>query len=133
LAQQSKKESTIALIDDDPDVLDIFARFLLSPSRRILKGRSAEDCFRFFETGQVDLLILDLLMPEIDGFSILQALRANHAAARLPIIVATVLDDASTVRRLRWFKIHAHLVKPVRRRELQRAVETALEHRSGPN
>ncbi len=79
----------VLVVDDDPFALDLVAapmRALASTVLRALGGREAIDLAR---KELPDLIVLDLLMPDVNGFDVVQALSANPDTARIPVIVVT--------------------------------------------
>lgn len=73
-----------------------------------------------------DLLLLDLMLPDIDGFEVCESLRASRDTNLIPIVMATQLTDAK--RRLQGFRVgaNAYVVKPYTREQIYDAIDTAL-------
>jgi len=83
----------VLLIDDDPAVRDLLPRMLERPDLHIetaADGTSGLDLARLLTP---DLLILDILMPEMDGWSVLRELKASNETAAIPVILLTIADD----------------------------------------
>ncbi len=87
---------SIAIVDDNPDVRRLIRRILQSQGEFILheatNGREAIDLAR---KEHPNLIILDLMMPELDGFSVLEALEADPDTADIPVIVVTAKELTS--------------------------------------
>jgi YesN/AraC family two-component response regulator len=81
----------ILVVDDDPDTLDMHARILQahSPAHRVLAARNGLEALAILERERVDLVLLDLVMPEMDGFGVLEAMREKEATRDIPVIVLT--------------------------------------------
>lgn len=92
----------ILVVDDDPETLDMHARIVQaqSSSNRVLKARNGREALEVLERTPVDLLLLDLMMPEMDGFAVLEAMRQREATRHIPVIVVTgqVLTEAEMAR-----------------------------------
>ncbi len=93
---------TILVVDDDPHTLDLHARLVQSqaPTRRVLRARSGEEALQVLRANKVDLVLLDLMMPEMDGFQVLDAMREDRHLRAIPVIVITgkVLTEADMER-----------------------------------
>ncbi len=79
----------VAIVDDDPDTLSITARVLENEGYRAHTFTSGEEFLANLQKQRPDVVILDLLMPHIDGFQILDALRENPDWAKIPVVVMT--------------------------------------------
>jgi CheY-like chemotaxis protein len=79
---------TILLVDDDPKVLEMHARMLesLAPLR-ILRAYGGRQALELMQTETIDLVLLDLMMPDVDGFEVLRIMRLQEATRSLPVIV----------------------------------------------
>src|SRR5207247_8380841 len=74
-----------------------------------------------------DLILCDVMMPEMDGFAVLEALRAEPRLAEIPFIFLTALDDRSSTRRGMTLGADDYLPKPFTRNELMEAVNSRLK------
>jgi signal transduction histidine kinase/AraC-like DNA-binding protein len=82
---------TILVVDDDPDTLEMHTRIIQahSPSHRVLMARNGLEALDTLERERVDLVLLDLVMPGLDGFGVLEAMREREATCEIPVIVLT--------------------------------------------
>jgi CheY-like chemotaxis protein len=125
----------ILVVDDDPDILSGIVSILESQPYRIHTARDGQRCLEMIGKKMPDLLILDLLMPKMDGFAVIRELRNNPLCAGLPIVLLTaVLEDASR-RRYELevgarMEVQGYLQKPVAPAELLRVVGKALKEES---
>lgn len=83
--------STILVVDDDPNTLDLHARIVRSQSasNRVLLASNGLEALKILQQEKIDLVLLDLQMPEMDGFDVLQAMRVNKRNTEIPVIVVT--------------------------------------------
>jgi signal transduction histidine kinase/DNA-binding LacI/PurR family transcriptional regulator/CheY-like chemotaxis protein len=92
---------TILVVDDEPNTLDLHARIVQShsPANRILTAHNGHEALEVLQHEVVDLLLLDLQMPEIDGFAVLKRMREKESTRKIPVIVITgkVLTEADMV------------------------------------
>ena len=93
---------TLLVVDDDPNTLEMHARIVQahSPANRVLKARNGREALEILQREPVDLVLLDLMMPEMDGFEVLEAMRERDAARNIPVIVVTgqTLTEADMAR-----------------------------------
>jgi two-component system alkaline phosphatase synthesis response regulator PhoP len=122
----------IIVADDDPDIREAITTVLESEPYQLSSAADGQRCLEMIRKRTPDLLILDLLMPRMDGFAVIRELRTEPAYADLPILVlTTVVEDASRRRYEletgRDMRVAAYLQKPVPPDELLRHVRAALE------
>jgi CheY-like chemotaxis protein len=93
------RQPYIILTDDDPDILDNLLTILGTQPYRLATARDGKQCLALIKQERPDLLILDLLMPRMDGWGVIRELRSDPLYADLPIMVlTTVIEDASRRR-----------------------------------
>jgi signal transduction histidine kinase/DNA-binding LacI/PurR family transcriptional regulator/AraC-like DNA-binding protein len=82
---------TILVVDDDPAVLEMHARMVQTylPACRVLTAANGRGALEIIGREQPALVLLDLLMPELDGFGVLEAMQADERARAIPVIVLT--------------------------------------------
>jgi signal transduction histidine kinase/CheY-like chemotaxis protein len=83
----------VLVIDDDPHVRELICRFLAEAGLKVLTAASAVEGIELAVRLKPSVITLDLMMPEIDGWSVLGALKANAQTAEIPVVLVTVLDD----------------------------------------
>ena len=126
-----QEHKTILVVEDDINTLDMQARIVKShsASHRILKARNGLEALEIVQQEPVDLVLLDLIMPGLDGFGLLEIMRSENSTRDIPVIVLTgqVLTEKDMERLNRG--VTAVLSKGVfNRDETLKHVEEALEH-----
>ncbi len=124
-AEEARAEVTVAVVDDDPGVVELVREALSSEGCRV---RGFENGRRFVEAlsgGTVDLVFLDLNMPEMDGFQVLEHLQERQI--ELPVIVVSETSGRGTVLRARRFGVRSYLIKPLTLQAVQRKAAEVLE------
>jgi CheY-like chemotaxis protein len=130
-----EKEAYILIVDDDPDILDNIITVLETLPYRLGTARDGKKCLEMMKDQVPDLLILDLLMPRMDGWGVIREMRSEPRYAKVPImILTTVVEDASR-RRYELetgmaMAVQAYVQKPVMPTDLIRRVERLLESES---
>jgi signal transduction histidine kinase/DNA-binding response OmpR family regulator len=93
LSQLVGPSATIVAIDDDPDALEITAQQLSQlGSHRVVRASNGIDGLARVRETQPDVIILDLMMPELDGFAVLDQLKADPQTAAIPVVVLTARE-----------------------------------------
>ncbi len=84
-------ERKILIVDDEPGVLEMHARIVETqlPGSRVLCARNGLEALEIIRQQRPDLVLLDLMMPELDGFGVLEAVRTDEASRGIPVIVLT--------------------------------------------
>jgi len=99
LRQTSK---TILIVDDEPGVLEMHAQVveMWSPACRILKACNGREAVELVRSQHPDVVLLDLMMPELDGFGVLEIMQSDQVSREIPVIVLTgqVLTQADMLR-----------------------------------
>ena len=121
---------TILVVDDDPQVLDLHVRMLENlVICRILKANNGKKALEIMQSERLSLVLLDLMMPEMDGFEVLRIMRAHDATRSVPVIVLSAqILTASDMLRLQE-GVAAVLGKGLfSMEEVLNQVEAALSH-----
>jgi signal transduction histidine kinase/CheY-like chemotaxis protein/ligand-binding sensor domain-containing protein/protocatechuate 3,4-dioxygenase beta subunit len=85
--------TTVLVIDDDPAVLDLMERFLTKEGLRIETASGGIAGLELARTLKPDVITLDVMMPGMDGWAVLSALKSDPELADIPVIMVTILDD----------------------------------------
>jgi len=121
----------ILIVDDDPDILEGILMILETQPYRVGTASDGKKCMEMVAKEPPDLLILDLLMPRMDGWGVIREMRSNPRYASVPImILSTVIEDASH-RRYELetgmsMDIQGYVQKPAKPTDLLQRVEKLL-------
>ena len=118
----------ILVIEDEPRILGFLARGLEAEGFSVVGARDGDEGLLLADGLEFDLVILDLLLPRLDGFSVLKALARKRPG--LPVVIVSARAEMST--KLRGFGLGAHdyLTKPVQTRSLVARVRAVLKRAS---
>ncbi len=118
-ADGSGKLSVLA-IDDDPDALRLLAGYLKESPYRVVAATSGESGLALARKLKPFAITLDILMPQMDGWVVLQALKADPQTSGIPVVLLSFLDEKAV-----GFSMgaSAYLTKPLDRRELLAALD----------
>lgn len=101
----------LLVVDDDFDSRDVLCRFLTRAGHECIAAPNGREAMESILARTPDLIVLDLLMPEMDGPSLLEILRSYLRLQTMPVVVLTGLGDSPTVDRIRALRVNAILVK----------------------
>lgn len=118
--------SRILIVEDDPDIAELVARYLGKAGFTAERAASGRDALRAIAARPPDLLILDLMLPQVDGLEVCRRVRAREATAGLPIIMLTARAEES--ERIVGLELGAddYLAKPFSPSELVARVRALL-------
>ena len=103
----------VLLVDDDRQTRLKLTRILEAQGHTVQAVEGGQEALETLATGSFDLILLDILMPRVDGFEVLQSLRADARLRDLPVIVISALEDAQSEEKCRQLGARAYLTKPV--------------------
>ena len=109
----------VLVIDDDPAVRDLLKRHLDALGYRVTLAAGGEEGLRTAREIKPDVITLDLLMPGMDGWRVLSALKGTPELASIPVVVASIVEDRNTGYAL---GASDYLTKPIKRDELERVL-----------
>jgi DNA-binding response OmpR family regulator len=116
----------IMVVDDDADSLSILVRYLRREGLEVILASSATECLNSVAQSRPDVIIMDLMMPEMDGFALCRTLRANPSTTEIPVIMLTARNDIDARAEGIEVGISDFIAKPVLRRELSEKVRAQL-------
>jgi len=103
----------LLFVDDDPILREFAQVHLASEKGRVSVAADGEEALTHIRSEGCDLVLLDLEMPRLDGFQVLDALRADESTARLPVIVITGREDVVAIDRAFEKGASSFIVKPI--------------------
>jgi len=124
----------ILVVDDDPDIIKATTRVLEARGYQVIAALNGQECLEKMREKRPDLIILDLLMPKLDGFGVCRELRENVEYADyadIPILIATAVREDASRRRYELeteidLQVDDYVEKPIRPLDLLHRVEKLL-------
>jgi two-component system cell cycle response regulator len=116
----------ILVVDDIPANVKLLEVRLLAEYFEVLTASNGRDAIEICESGRVDVVLLDVMMPEMDGFEVCRRLKADPATAHIPVVMVTALDQVED--RVRGLVAGADdfLTKPVNDLQLMTRVKSLV-------
>ncbi|AFY55000.1 fused histidine kinase with GAF domain/response regulator receiver [Rivularia sp. PCC 7116] len=123
---QEKNSEVILIVDDTPENLLVLFSFLEEKGFKVLLAEDGESALQIAQSKAPDLILLDVLMPEIDGFETCRRLKEKPYTKEIPVIFLTALSE--TVNKVQGFKLGGvdYITKPSEQEEVLVRIQTHL-------
>lgn len=125
-AFESSSTTLVLIVDDQPDNLDILVSYLSDSGMELVVATDGEEALELAKARTPDLVLLDVMMPGLNGYEVCRALKANSSTAASPIIFMSAYSDTS--KRLEGFKAGAidFVTKPLQREEVLARIQAHI-------
>lgn len=116
----------ILVVDDSRVTREVMKVYLIARDVELIEARDGAEAMDLIRRSPPDLVLADLLMPNLDGFGLCEALRADPKLRRLPVLILTSNRDPATERRLLAAGAREVLQKPIQPKPLHEAIRRNL-------
>lgn len=116
----------VMIVDDDPDARELIENILSSEGYELIKVSNATEVGLKAAQLTPDLILLDFLMPDINGFDVCKALRDNELTRSIPIMAVTCLSKEDDIERIFECGADEYLPKPFKVEQLQEKVQELI-------
>ncbi len=123
----NRRGATVLVAEDDDDLRGVLMASLTRNGHRVLQARDGAEALAAIEREHVDLLVLDLVMPNIDGYEVLTRLKSNPKDAHIPVVVVSGADRSSSELRSLRLGANVYLTKPIEAAALTEQVSRLLK------
>jgi DNA-binding response OmpR family regulator len=120
-------QKTVMIIEDEPDAAEMFAEMMRVNGFRVLKMFSSAPAMPLIAQEKPDIIILDVMMPDISGLEVLRYMRHEPTLTSIPVIVVSAKSMPSDIKIGIEAGASMYLTKPVGFLDLKQAVEQALQ------
>jgi two-component system sensor histidine kinase ChiS len=117
----------VMIVEDDPDILEFNSRLLEQHNFKVITARHGKEAVSLLEKTLPDLIITDVMMPEMDGLSFLKTIKANSATDHIPVIILSAKAAGDSKVEALKLGAQAYLAKPFLPDELIALVTNQLE------
>ena len=121
-----KAKTRVLAVDDDEEMLDLYSVELARLGFEVLTVPRGADLKAKVLKFKPDLILMDVMMPGVDGISLTRAIRSDPETRHIPVLVVSGLSDAAALNDALLFGALDYLVKPFDIDDLERKVERAL-------
>jgi two-component system, OmpR family, alkaline phosphatase synthesis response regulator PhoP len=104
---------TIMVVDDDPYILVAVEKFLKTKGFKVVCMADPEEAYHAAQKQKPDLIISDVAMPGLDGFTLLKGLKQNKATQQIPLVLLTATDKIADVEKGFEVGAQAYILKPI--------------------
>ncbi len=116
----------ILVVDDEPFMIDVLQKFLTISGFETVGALNGEEALVLVKVEQPDAVILDLMLPDIEGYEVCARIRNFPATANLPVIILSARTEEASVQRAKAAGATAYLTKPVQFPVLMAEIKRAL-------
>jgi serine phosphatase RsbU (regulator of sigma subunit) len=119
--------SKILVVDDNKNNREILSRFLNRQNFQVITAENGSQALDLMQTEPIDLVLLDIMMPEINGYQVLEIMQKDPYFRYIPVIVVSAIDELKSVARCIEMGADDYLFKPINRVLLEARVKSSLE------
>jgi PAS domain S-box-containing protein len=126
IAPVSPGQKTVLVVEDEPDIVGLVCHQLESQGYRVITAALGDEALAKANAEQPDLITLDVLLPDRDGFDVLKRLKENPRTADIPVVILSIVQDLES-----GFRLGAvdYLVKPIDEKQLIDSVKAILSRK----
>ena len=125
--ERANTTPVVLMIDDEPDMLDLASQRLEQAGYRVLTATDGLEGLRLAGAQHPDVILLDVMMPVMDGYQVLQMLKNQPVMADIPVVMLTAKGTEGDMSASVDLGSVCHLVKPYQPKELLEEVSLAVE------
>ena len=117
----------ILIVDDEPDMRTVLFHTLRSAGYQVVEAKGGDEALRKLKRTRFDLVLLDIMMPQMSGYQVLERIREMPSRAETPVVVVTAKHDPEGLQREVAAGATDHIAKPFHPAELEDVVRRALK------
>ena len=126
MSQSAKR--CIVCVEDEPEMIDLIRLILARKGFEVLGATGGMEGLELIKSEQPDLVLLDLMMPDMDGWEVYQQIKADEKTRSIPVIVVTAkAQSIDKVLGLHIAKVDDYIAKPFSPQDLMASVEKVLQ------
>lgn len=120
-------KASILVVDDNPDNRDLLVRNIQRLKHSAVTAANGEEALHLLKTRPVDLVLLDIMMPGMSGFDVLEHMKRDPQLQFLPVVVVSALNEIASVGRCLELGADDYLVKPINSQLLKARIINCLD------
>ena len=126
----SEKEPFILIVEDEDKDAKLLATYLADTPYKLKRARNGKEAFTIIEKKKVDIILLDILLPDIDGFEICRRLKSSKETEDIQIIAVTNVTELEEREKSMEVGMDEYLIKPVNKQELRIRIKACLNRKA---
>lgn len=111
MASNTASGKTILVVEDDKFLRELLIEKLLGSGMRVLGAVDGKEAFKILETEAPGLIVLDIILPDINGFEILSKIRENKKTEKTPVLILSNLDQKDDMDRAHTLGVSGFMIK----------------------
>jgi len=119
-------KNKILVIDDEPEVVELLKKRLERIGYQVITATDGMGGFKKACEQKPDLILLDIIMPEVDGLTVLRRLRAEEATCEIPVIMVTAKGRTDSIFEAQRYRATDYIIKPFEWSELLKLIKRYL-------
>lgn len=123
---------SVLIVDDEPMARTLLRLMLVRAGFNVAEAEDGFDALEKVKESQPDIILLDVMMPGMDGFTVCETLRNEENTSKLPIIMLSAKTDLDSINKGLRVGATKYLTKPISPEDLTRHVHDALGNQSSP-
>jgi class 3 adenylate cyclase len=127
--EHPRETGTILVVDDNPSNRGLLLRRLEREGHQVVEARSGRQALQILDTEEIDLILLDLMMPDMNGLQVLEKLKGNKRLRNIPVIMISGLQETNSVIRCIGAGAEDYLPKPFDQVLLRARITACLERK----
>ncbi|MGD8402621.1 MAG: response regulator [Anaerolineales bacterium] len=129
----TEDQKTVIVVEDEPDAAELFAEMMRVSGYRVLKTYSSTPAISLIAKEQPDVVILDIMMPDISGLEVLRFMRRDPKLKPIPVIVVSARSMPSDIKEGLEAGATFYLTKPVGYLDLKKSVDQVVQEEQSDN
>jgi len=122
------KKYKVLIIEDEPDIMELVQVTLSGDDYHLLEARDGEKGLELGTTQHPDLILLDIMLPKLDGYEICRRLKADKKTSHIPVVMLTAFGQKREIEEGYKVKADDYIVKPFEPLKLRQRVKKFLQH-----
>lgn len=122
----AEPSKTVVIVEDEPDAAEMFAEMMRVSGFRVVKSYSSNPALNIISREMPDVVILDIMMPDISGLEVLRFMRKEQKLAKIPVIVVSAKSMPSDIKIGLDAGASIYLTKPVGFLDLKNAIDKVM-------
>ncbi|MGB0717382.1 MAG: response regulator [Phycisphaerae bacterium] len=131
MSEEPARPHTVLVVDDNPQNLELLEVYLEGMENiEVLSATNGLEAMDLVASNQVDLILLDIMMPKMSGFEVCRKLKADPQTRDIVIVMVTALNETGDIERAAECGTDDYISKPIDRKALTELVQNLLAARS---